>query len=82
MTEKTGPIVEYDLQIAGLYFEGTEEDSFDDMRAAAKEDLDTLAELVEQLKEIDQEHERTLQEAMQSEEPQATDSSGGTSHYQ
>jgi len=77
MTDTTGPIVEYDLQIAGLYFEGTESDDFEDLREDAKEDLEVLAELVEDLKEVDQAHERELREAMS-----GSDEPSGTGHYQ
>jgi len=61
MTE-TGPEVEYDLQIASMTYTGSADDSFEEIHEEALEDLETLVETVEELKEMDHKLEREVRE--------------------
>jgi len=47
------PVVEYDFGIASIYMQGGEEDSLQDVREAAADDLEELSDFVRELKEMD-----------------------------
>lgn len=47
------PVVEYDFGIASIYMQGGDEDSLQDVRKAAADDLEELSDFVRELKEMD-----------------------------
>ena len=47
------PVVEYDFGIASIYMQGGDEDSLQDVREAAADDLEELSDFVRELKEMD-----------------------------
>ena len=47
------PVVEYDFGIASIYMQGGEDESLQDVREAAADDLEELSDFVRELKEMD-----------------------------
>ena len=47
------PVVEYDFGIASIYVQGGEDESLQDVREAAADDLEELSDFVRELKEMD-----------------------------
>jgi hypothetical protein len=78
MSTDDAPAVEYDFGIASVRVEGSSDDSLEDVREAAGEELESITDTVRVLKEMDMEIEEEARERIDAEQL-ANDSPTGSS---